>query len=285
MKRLTSQADIVLPEPAFLHKIADQIALKTPILLPASTLYMIDLHCHLLPEVDDGSRSMEQSLVMAQAAVADGIRHSVLTPHIHEGRYSNTRSTLSHVFESFRQALQDAGIPLSVSLGGEARLGFELLQLLEQDEIPMLGQLDGYRIMLLEFPHSHILPGADKLVDVLLANNIRPLIAHPERNKDVMRSLDKIYPFVQKGCLLQVTAGAVVGTFGKYAKQRAVEMLERDWVTVLATDAHNMKHRPPKLEAGRAAAEKLIGKQRADALVYSTPLSILGEAGSHLSAA
>jgi protein-tyrosine phosphatase len=238
---------------------------------------MIDLHCHLLPAVDDGSQSMEQSLALARQAVADGIKHSVVTPHIHPGRYTNTRSSLEPIFSDFVAELAKADIDLQLSLGGEVRLGIEILQLLEANEIPMLGQMDGYQVILLEFPHSHILPGADKLVNLLLKRNIRPLIAHPERNKDVMRSLDKIYPFVQAGCMLQVTAGSLCGNFGKIAEQRATQMLEKGWVTVLASDAHNEKHRPPKISEGRTVAEKVVGKQEADALVFSMPQRILGE--------
>jgi protein-tyrosine phosphatase len=238
---------------------------------------MIDLHCHLLPGVDDGARNMQQSLSLARQAVADGISHSVVTPHIHAGRYSNTRSSLEPVFDNFVAELAKAEINLQLSLGGEVRLGIEILPLLDANEIPMLGQMDGYQVMLLEFPHSCILPGADKLVDLLLKKNIRPLIAHPERNKDVMRSLDKIYPFVRAGCLLQLTSGSLCGNFGKVAQQRAKEMLEKGWVSVLASDAHNEKHRPPTLSDGRVVAEKLVGKREADALVWSMPQRILGD--------
>lgn len=237
---------------------------------------MIDLHCHLLPSVDDGSRSMEESLALARLAVADGIRHSVVTPHIHVGRYANMRSSLERVFSDFVAELAKSEINLQISLGGEVRLDIEILQLLDANEIPMLGEMGGYKIMLLEFPHSHILPGADKLVSLLLKKNIRPLIAHPERNKDVMRSLDKITPFVEAGCMLQVTASSLCGNFGKIAEQRAKQMLKKGWVTVLASDAHNEKYRPPQISAGRAVAEKIIGKQAADDLVFSMPKRILG---------
>jgi protein-tyrosine phosphatase len=110
----------------------------------------------------------------------------------------------------------------------------------------------------------------------LLDRNIRPMIAHPERNKDVMRSLDKILPFLEAGCMLQVTAGSVAGAFGTVAQRRAFEMLERGWVTVLASDAHNCKYRPPELEPGRAAAARVIGEAAADDLVRYRPASILG---------
>lgn len=237
---------------------------------------MIDLHCHLLPGIDDGPDTLDQALELARLAVANGIRHSVVTPHIHPGRYENQKSSLEPLLTAFRQALAERDIPLSLSLGGEVRLGMESVALIQQAQVPMLGHENGYDIMLLEFPHSHILPGSDKLVTFLLQRNIRPMIAHPERNKDVMRSLDKILPFLEAGCLLQVTAGSVAGDFGKIARQRSLEMLERGWVAVLASDAHNSKYRPPNLEPGRAAAARIIGQEAANALVSARPASILG---------
>jgi len=237
---------------------------------------MIDLHCHFLPAVDDGPLTMAEALALATYAAADGITHAVLTPHIHLGRYENRRSSLQDEFVAYKSALRTAGIPLSVSLGGEMRLCIETLQLLQQGEVPMLGKLDGFDILLLEFPHSHILPGTEKLVDALLRQNIRPLLAHPERNKDVLRSIDKLTPFIERGCMLQLTAGSLCGNFGKPALLCARALLERGWVSVLATDAHNLKYRPPALAAGRAAAEKLLGAAAAHALVFENPAAIVG---------
>jgi protein-tyrosine phosphatase len=240
---------------------------------------MIDLHCHLLPRVDDGPDTLEEALLLARLAVANGITHSVVTPHIHPGRYENQLSTLQPALAAFREALAEQQINLQLTLGSEVRLSVEAIAMIEQGEVPMLGEENGFRIMLLEFPHSHVLPGSDKLVRHLLDRKIRPMIAHPERNKDVMRSLDKVLPFVEAGCLLQVTAGSMVGNFGAQAQQRAVEMVERGWVTVLASDAHNAKYRPPELEPGRAAAARLIGEAAANDLVAGRPASILGLEG------
>ena len=237
---------------------------------------MIDLHCHLLPGIDDGPQSMEESLALARHAVAGGITHAVVTPHIHPGRYANTRSSLIPLFDDFRKELERQSIPLQLSLGGEVRLSIESVQLMNEGELPILGNYLGYDVVLLEFPHSHIPPGAENLVDHMLARKIRPLIAHPERNKDVMAKLEKIQPFVEHGCLLQVTAGAVAGKFGRRAHKRAVQMLEKEWVTVLASDAHNMKYRPPELEAGRKAAARIVGEEIAIAMVTDRPRAILG---------
>lgn len=128
---------------------------------------------------------------------------------------------------------------------------------------------------MLEFPYGSILPGSDKLIEWLLDQNICPLIAHPERNKDVICNLEKIVPFVAVGCLLQVTAGSVADGFGEIAKQRAEELLREGWVYVLASDAHNLGPRIPDLGPGRLAAEKIIGEEESCCLVWDNPWSIV----------
>ena len=104
------------------------------------------------------------------------------------------------------------------------------------------------------------------------------MIAHPERNKDIMRSIDKLLPFVRLGCLLQLTAGAVAGAFGEPARLRAVDLLGRGWVTILASDAHNMEARPPELEPGRLAAARVVGEEESWQLVRERPAQIIGDA-------
>src|SRR5207248_6336732 len=126
-----------------------------------------------------------------------------MTPHIHPGRYENTRSTIEKAFKDFRLALRKARVALHIGMAAEVRVSPDIVALLSQNEVPFLGELDGHRIILLEFPHTQITPGADKLIERLLQHNIRPLIAHPERNQDVMRDLSKIEPFIEMGCFLK----------------------------------------------------------------------------------
>lgn len=236
---------------------------------------MIDIHCHMLPGIDDGPESLDESLEMARLAVANGITESILTPHIHAGRYANTRETVSKATRQFQQCLQDNGIALRVRMAAEIRIGPELMSMVAAQQVPFLGTLDGYQLILLELPHSHIPLGTDKLVKWCLQRNIRPVIPHPERNKDVIRDIEKIAPLVKLGCLLQVTAGAVAGSFGPQAKKRARQLLERGWVSFLASDAHNTGHRIPDLEPGRVAAAKYIGEGESWRLVRENPAKIL----------
>jgi protein-tyrosine phosphatase len=235
---------------------------------------MIDLHCHLLPGIDDGAQSLEDAVAMARVAHESGITRAVLTPHIFPGRFENTAATISAATQRLAEALASRAIPLDLGWAAEVHIGPEIITLVDSGEMPYLGALEGYSVMLLEFPDSHILPGTDKLISWLLARKVRPLIAHPERNKDVMRNVDKIAPYVSMGCLLQVTAGSAAGVFGPAVLKTTNELLERGWVSILASDAHNLGARKPDLEPGRAAAERIIGSKAAWALVRETPLAI-----------
>lgn len=237
---------------------------------------MIDLHCHLLPGIDDGPETIEQSLALARAAVADGITHSVLTSHVHPGRYPNQRRNLEIAVDAFRAELVKAEIPLQVFVGGEARLCPELIDLLAINQVPYLGQVNGYKIVLLEFPHQQIPLGSMRFVQRMLNIKIRPLIAHPERNKAVMASPDRINEFAEAGCWLQITSGSLVGRFGKIAQQAAFSILDQGWNCVLATDAHNMENRPPLLSEGRDAVCERYGEALANSMVLERPAKILG---------
>jgi protein-tyrosine phosphatase len=236
---------------------------------------VIDLHCHFLPGIDDGAQELGESLDLARAAVATGISMAVMTPHVHVGRYDNNLSSIRKVFAVFQQALHDHDIPLQVRVGGEVRIAAEIMALVEEGEIPYQGEIDGHRILLLEFPHSHLMTGAGKLVEWLLARRIRPLIAHPERNKEVIRNFEKIYPFVAMGCLLQLTGASIIGQFGKPAQDCALKLIERDWVAVVATDAHNLIDRPPNLDLARKALVALGGEALARRLTEETPAEIV----------
>ena len=235
---------------------------------------MVDLHCHLLPGIDDGPETLEEALGMARAAYEAGIHRAIVTPHLHLGRYENGLESIRAATAAFAAELQEAEIPLEIGYGAEVRISPELTSLVECGQVPFLGELDRRKVMLLEFPHGHVPVGSDKFAQWLLTRNIIPMIAHPERNKDVMRKLDKIVPFVELGCLLQVTAGSIAGRFGPRALERANELLERGWVHVIASDAHNLTTRRPDLEAGRAAAERIVGEAEAWSLVRDKPLAI-----------
>ncbi len=237
---------------------------------------MIDLHCHFLPGIDDGPETLAESLDLARAAVADGITHSVLTSHVHPGRYANQRLNLETAVIEFTVNLARARIALNVRMGAEARLCPELFDLIAQDQVPFLGLVNGYRILLLEFPHQMIPLGSLRFVTSLLKMKIRPLIAHPERNKTIMTSPDKVREFTEAGCWLQLTAGSLVGRFGPQAEQTAYSLIDAGWYCLAATDAHSLPGRPPWLNEARLTLERRYGEVVANSMVRDKPAQILG---------
>ncbi len=147
---------------------------------------MIDLHSHILPGIDDGARSLDIALEMAQQAVDCGISRMVCTPHIHKGYFDNSLGTIKPVFDELVTAVQAAEIPLALSYAAEVRVN-ELIPIwYKQGELPFIGELNGKKILLLEMPHSHVPQGLESLIKWLLRNNVQPLIAHPERNRELL---------------------------------------------------------------------------------------------------
>ena len=235
---------------------------------------MFDLHCHLLPGIDDGSNDLEQSLNLARTAVSNGITHAVVTPHIHPGRYNNKRSTILTVYQELKENLATHNINLQLGFAAEVRLCPEIIDMVSENEIPFYGNYKDHQIMLLELPTQHIPPGTEKLIQWLLDRKILPMIAHPERNRSIATDFKKITPFVEMGCLFQLTASSVAGMFGSRAEKCAIKILENGLATIIASDAHNQEHRPPQLAHGRDAAAKVIGIENANKLVIENPMAI-----------
>jgi protein-tyrosine phosphatase len=199
-----------------------------------------------------------------------------VTPHVHPGRYENTLSTIREAVTQFRQALATAHIPLAIHPAGEVRFSAEVMNLFDNEELPYLGELNGYRIVLLEFPHGHLTAGADKLVRWLTDRKVRPMIAHPERNKEVIHKIEKIRPFIDMGCMLQVTSASVIGRFGRPVEECVWKMLDNKWVAVIATDAHNLESRPPVMSMARDLLIKRGLQSLSVELTQTMPGRIMG---------
>ncbi len=237
---------------------------------------MIDLHCHFLPGVDDGPETMAEALDLARLAVEDGISRAVLTSHVHPYRYPNQRHNLEGAVAGFAAELTQAGIPLEVRMGGEARLCPELIDLVADNQVPFLGEVGGFNILLLEFPHQMIPVGSIRFIVSLLRMKIRPLIAHPERNKTIMSNVDKVREFTDAGCWLQLTAGSLAGRFGEQAEAAAFALIDAGHTCLAATDAHNLTSRPPRLREAREVLTTRYGAAMADTITLERSAKIWG---------
>lgn len=235
---------------------------------------MIDLHCHLLPGLDFGPRDLKTALMLARQAVEDGVTHCVATPQIRVGRWAPSKFRISEALMAFKLALAESNIHLTVGAGAAVRICPESLTMLSLDEIPYLGFWENKKVALIEFPSTHIHHGTEKAVGWLMAKGIQPLIAHPERNQEIVGSLDKIYPLVDCGCLFQLTSGSLLGEFGDQVKNRAETLLSMGIITVMSSGAHHPKLRPVNLRRGFHAAAKIIGESKAKKLVYENPIKI-----------
>lgn len=202
--------------------------------------FMIDLHCHILPEVDDGAKHMTESIEMARKAVEEGITTIVATPHHKHEKYDNEVDIVIEGVRKLQAALDREGIPLKVVSGQEIRLYGELLEDLENNRL--IGLNEG-KYVLIEFPSNHVPRFAEQIIYDLQLKGITPIIAHPERNSEIMQNSDLLYKLVKRGALAQITAGSLVGKFGKKIQKFSFDLIEARLAHVIASDAHNIKTR------------------------------------------
>lgn len=243
---------------------------------------MIDLHCHILPGVDDGARTLADALDLVRAAVASGITGAVATPHVYPGVWDNGQANLVLALRALQNAIAANDLDFKVVLGAEVRLHPDAMARLAARRLPLIGRYQGYEVALIELPDGSIPPGSFEACEGLIAAGIRPLIAHPERNKGVMRDPTRILPFVEAGCLLQLTAASVIGQFGEQALACAHELLALGVVTCVATDAHNLRSRPPRMREARDALARLYGEGMAHRLTEELPREMVEARGDWL---
>lgn len=215
-------------------------------------MVMVDLHCHLLPEIDDGSKSMEISLRLAREAVENGVTHALLTPHHMNGRYVNHKQDVIRRTAEFRQQLKEHEIPLTVFPGQEVRINGQLIDALDKDDILFADEDNRY--LMLEFPDDDVPHYTNQMIFELQQRGITPIIVHPERNNKIMAHPELLYQLLQKGCLSQITASSYVGTFGKKVEDFSKKLIANGQGYLFASDAHDLPGRKYEM---RQAFEKL----------------------------
>lgn len=235
---------------------------------------MIDLHCHLLPGIDDGAPDLATSLAMARIAAADGIEVIACTPHIYPGLYENNGLAIRRAVTELQARLDEAAIPLQLTYGADTHIAPDLVASLREGRVP---SLHGSRYFLLEPPHHVAPPRLEETVFNLLAAGYVPVVTHPERLSWIEDRYQTFVELARKGAWLQVTAGSLTGRFGPTAQYWAEHLLDEGWVHILATDSHGVNRRPPLLAEGRWAAERWVGAQESVHLVQTRPQGILND--------
>ncbi len=191
---------------------------------------MIDIHNHIIPEIDDGASSTGEALELVELAIEDGISRLICTPHMHPGRFDNNRDTIEPAFEKLKIAVEEKKLPIALAMAAEVRISDEFMMQLKRGKVPLLGQWESNDCILLEMPHQNIPVGIENLLSWLQRQNIRAVIAHPERNKEVMRYPERVQKLAERGALFQLTAGSVAGHFGSQAQETSRRLLDQQLV-------------------------------------------------------
>jgi protein-tyrosine phosphatase len=212
----------------------------------------VDIHCHMLPGIDDGAKSWEESLAMAQLTVEEGTTTVIATPH-QLGNFSHNRGEdIRRLVAELQQRLNQSKTPLTILAGADVRIEPEMTAGLASGDVLTLG--DHRRHVLLELPHELYLPLEPVLHD-LSRRKITGVLSHPERNQGILRDPDVLASLIEDGCLLQITAGSLCGTFGSQSQQFCEWLLSQGMVHFVATDAHGPKSRRPLM---RRAFDRVV---------------------------
>ncbi len=230
---------------------------------------VVDIHSHILPEVDDGSKSWETSVAMCRMAAEDGITHQVATPHAND-RYPYDRDYLQGLVTQLQQKVGDA---LTISLGCDFHLSYDNMQDVLAN--PARYAIDGTHYMLVELSNYSVPQQTTDCFTQLGDRGITAIITHPERNPILRESPQRVLEWAEQGCVIQMTGSALTGFWGDRVRRAARWLLEHDAVHVLATDAHDTEKRIPVLSTARDAAAEICGDEVADALVEANPAAIV----------
>jgi protein-tyrosine phosphatase len=228
---------------------------------------MVDLHCHILPGLDDGPRTMEESVEMGRAAIAAGTTHLVATPHANSEfffDYPRIRSLC-------KELQTELGDQLKLTTGCDFHLNPENLAALRSQSPRFCINQKNY--LLVEFNEIAIPPAVDQTLHEIQLAEIRPIVTHPERNKLLRLRPERLADWVRHGCFGQVTGGALTGRFGTQALENAMRWIGAGLIHFVCSDAHNMSSRPISLQAAFAVVEKEFGKETASALFVENPMA------------
>jgi protein-tyrosine phosphatase len=231
---------------------------------------MIDLHTHFLPDWDDGAKDWEEAARMARAAEKDGITKIGLTPHLYRlTKHSDDLGLFEQRMEEFRWWAER--YPVAFYRGAEVYLHDQIVENIKKNNLTVNNSC----YVFIEFPADSVIAGVKDLFYQIMLEGYIPIISHPERNIVFGRRPGLLYDLVSMGALAQVTAKSILGEFGHEARDAAEVLLKHNLVHIIASDAHDLENRPPRLRRAVERATKIVGEEKAQAMVTEIPQAIL----------
>jgi len=234
---------------------------------------VIDLHSHILPGLDDGAQDLEHSLEMARIASLDGISGIVCTPHMSPSFPGNDREVILAAVEALRCKLAEEGIGIELYPGCELAIDSDIPAKVESRKLLTLN--DSGNIVLIEMPYEIIPPHMSKFFWTMQVRGLTPILAHPERNYQLIRNPAILLKWVEAGVLVQITAGSLKGHYGGRVRDFSLMLLKQRMVHFVGTDSHSLGMRRPVLSEVRGIVESIVGVQEAQMIFYERPAEVL----------
>jgi len=235
---------------------------------------MIDLHCHILPGLDDGAKNLDEAVGMAKIAEGDGIKKIVATPHLFRDNF--VYEDLGIIEEKRRElnrVLEMKNIKVEILVGVEVHISHNLIHEIRKNRSYLVLNQSSY--LFVEFPSNHVFSGVKELFFELMCEGITPIIAHPERNAVFARNPSFLYDLIQMGGSAQINSGSLSGIYGREAEEAVFRFLELNLIHFIASDGHNTRSLAPRLSEAVKKAEMILGKEEARALVVDNPRAVL----------
>ena len=235
----------------------------------ADRMGFIDIHCHILPGLDDGPETIEQSLEMLKIAADDGISHIFCTPHVYPGVYDNNTAGIRRAVDELQKRAEN---DVSLYSGGDVRVVPDLVQRVARGDAPTL---DGSPYLLLEFPSQFIPPYTSRLIFDLRQNGLIPIVTHPERYAYFAKDFTPLKILREQGCLFQLTAMSFSKNVHKEVRKNTLAMMKKGFVDFIASDAHSSSHRIPVLSQAYEEVQRVLGKEIAHKIFFENPQNIV----------
>lgn len=232
---------------------------------------MIDIHCHILPDIDDGAKDMVEAVEMARIAYKEGITQIVATPHyIEDGEYLS--EGIDEKVKKLNSILKEKEIDLEILAGNEVYITPNMVSLIENKHI---NTINDTKYLLIEFPFFDIPNYTEDIIFELKLRGLTPIIAHPERNKAISENLNMLIKYIDMGALCQINSGSITGKFGKETMETALDLVKHDMIHVVASDGHSMRGRKPSLKRAYEKVIGLYGEEKAKELFYANTQKII----------